>query len=353
MNISILGTGSFGTSLSMVLDDNHHNVIMYGRNSETVNEINNYHTNEKYLKDIKVNLSVTATTDFESAVLHAELIVIAVPVKSVRKVAQDLEAALLKHNKKVLVVHVAKGLELGTHLRVSEIIDEVMSDKTVTDICVLSGPSHAEEVALKSPTTVSTASIKNEGVTTVQDAFMNENFRVYVNEDLVGVEIGGALKNIIALAIGTLHGLGFGDNAKAATITRGLHEIARLGTEMGANPLTFLGLTGMGDLIVTATSEHSRNFRCGIMLSKGLSLPEAEAKMGMVVEGVNTTKAAYELSDKYGVEMPITKVLYQYLFHDISEEEAFSKLMRREKKSESDGLKNVMEKQLKDWTREG
>lgn len=352
MKISILGTGSFGTSLSMVLDDNHHDVLMFGRNAETVDEINNYHTNGRYLKDININSNVRATTDFEEAVSHAELVVIAVPVKAVRSVSKKLETTLKKLEKQVLIVHVAKGLELDTHLRVSEVIAEEMSEGTASDICVLSGPSHAEEVALKSPTTVSTASIKNEGVGTIQDVFMNENFRVYVNEDLVGVEIGGALKNIIALAIGTLQGLGFGDNAKAATITRGLHEIARLGVKMGANPLTFLGLTGMGDLIVTATSEHSRNFRCGIMLSSGLSLSEAEEKMGMVVEGVNTTKAAYELSDKYGVEMPITKVLYQYLFHDISEKEAFSKLMGREKKSETDELKVLLEKQLKKWTSE-
>lgn len=352
MNISILGTGSFGTSLSMVLDDNGHSVMMYGRSSETVDEINTNHTNSRYLENIKINPFVKASTDFEEVTRHADIIVIAVPVKAVRAVSRELEKTLLLQNRKVLIVHVAKGLELGTHLRVSEIINEEMSDQTASDICVLSGPSHAEEVALKSPTTLSTASIKNEGVKTIQDVFMNENFRVYVNEDLVGVEIGGALKNIIALAIGTLHGLGFGDNAKAATITRGLHEIARLGVKMGANPLTFLGLTGMGDLIVTATSEHSRNFRCGIMLAEGLTLPEAEEKMGMVVEGVNTTKAAYELSDQYGVEMPITKVLYQYLFHDISEQEAFSKLMQREKKSETDGLKDLLENQLKDWTRE-
>lgn len=352
MNVSILGTGSFGTSLSMVLDDNKHNVLMYGRNKETVDEINNSHTNERYLKKININADVTATTDFEKAVSHAELVVIAVPVKAVRSVSKHLESTLQRLDKQVLVVHVAKGLELNTHLRVSEVISEEMSDSTTSDICVLSGPSHAEEVALKSPTTVSTASIKNKGVSTIQDVFMNENFRVYVNEDLVGVEIGGALKNIIALAIGTLHGLGFGDNAKAATITRGLHEIARLGVKMGANPLTFLGLTGMGDLIVTATSQHSRNFRCGIMLSEGLTLEEAEEKMGMVVEGVNTTRAAYELSDEYNVEMPITKVLYQYLFHNISEKEAFEKLMRRDKKSETDGLKVISDEQLKDWTRE-
>lgn len=350
MNISVLGTGSFGTSLAMVLTDNNHDVQMYGRNEAVVKEINEDHTNHHYLKNIDLPAALQATNDLTAAVDHAELLVIAVPVKAVRKITKDIQKILIEKNKKVLIVHVAKGLELDSYLRVSEVIEQETTPETVEDICVLSGPSHAEEVALKSPTTVSTASLHNKGVSTIQDVFMSKYFRVYVNEDLVGVEIGGALKNIIALAVGTLHGLKFGDNAKAAIITRGLQEIARLGTKMGADPLTFLGLSGIGDLIVTATSHHSRNFRCGIMLADGLSLTEAENKMGMVVEGVNTTRAAYELSESYGVEMPITKVLHQYLFDDISEDEAFYKLMMREKTSESIGLKELLHEQYKDWS---
>jgi len=350
VNISVLGTGSFGTSLAMVLTDNNHDVQMYGRNEAVVNEINESHTNGHYLKDVDLPAALRATSDLTAAVDHAELLVIAVPVKAVRGITKDIHRILLEINKTVLIVHVAKGLELDSYLRVSEVIEQETTPETVEDICVLSGPSHAEEVALKSPTTVSTASLHNKGVTTIQDVFMSKYFRVYVNEDLVGVEIGGALKNIIALAVGTLHGLKFGDNAKAAIITRGLQEIARLGTKMGADPLTFLGLTGIGDLIVTATSHHSRNFRCGIMLAEGLSLKEAEAKMGMVVEGVNTTRAAYELSESHGVEMPITKVLHQYLFDDISEDEAFYKLMMRQKTSESIGLKELLNEQYRDWS---
>ena len=350
MKISVLGTGSFGTSLAMVLTDNQHDVMMYGRNQAVVDEINNQHTNGHYLKDINLPEALYAVSDLEEAVMHAELLVIAVPVKAVRSITRQIQSILLSHNKKVLIVHVAKGLELNTHLRVSEVIDQETTDETVEDICVLGGPSHAEEVALKSPTTVSTASLHNKGITTIQDVFMSKYFRVYINEDLIGVEIGGALKNIIAIAVGTLDGLNFGDNAKAAIITRGLQEIARLGTKMGADPLTFLGLSGIGDLIVTATSQHSRNFRCGIMLAEGLSLEEAEEKMGMVVEGVNTTRAAYELSEEYGVEMPITKVLHQYLFDEISEEEAFYKLMMREKTSETIGLKELLQEQYKDWS---
>lgn len=347
MNISVIGTGSFGTSLSMVLNDNNNRVMMYGRNQDTVLEINQSHTNSQYLKNIDLAESLEATVSLEAAVNHAEVLVLAVPVNAMRSVASEINILLEQLNKKVLVVHVAKGLELNTYKRVSEVLAEVFDESRVSDICVLSGPSHAEEVAEKQPTTVSTASINTTGAKVVQDIFMTDYFRVYVNNDMVGVEIGGALKNIVALAVGALAGYGFGDNPKAAVITRGLHEIARLGTKLGANPLTFLGLAGMGDLIVTATSQHSRNYRCGQMLASGLSLQEAIDSMGMVVEGVNTTKATYELAAQHEVDMPITNVLYGYLFNGVSEDEAFSALMGREKTSESEGLKQLLESQIK------
>ncbi|GAB3072112.1 NAD(P)H-dependent glycerol-3-phosphate dehydrogenase [Salinicoccus sesuvii] len=347
MKISVIGTGSFGTSLAMVLVDNGHDVHIYGRNKAVVDEINTQHTNNSYLKDVFIPESVKAVSSMEDSIQHAEVVVLAVPVKAMRKVTQELHQHLKVMGKKVLLVHVAKGLELDSHLRVSEIISEETNEETVKDICVLSGPSHAEEVARKAPTTVSAASVGPDGAKIIQDVFMNQYFRVYHNDDMTGVEIGGALKNIIALAIGVLHGLNFGDNAKAAIITRGLQEIARLGTRMGADPLTFLGLTGMGDLIVTATSMHSRNYRCGIMLAEGRSVEEAQKEMGMVVEGVNTTRAAYELATQYKVEMPITEVLYKYLFEDISQEEAFYALMMREKTGETDDLKEVLQQQYK------
>lgn len=352
MKISVIGTGSFGTSLAMVLMDNGHDVLMYGRNESVVSEINEEHTNSRFLKNIDLNADIRATTELKDAAEHAELIVLAVPVKAIRTVSRELNRLLEETGEKVLIVHVAKGLELDTYMRVSEVIQEEMTEDTMVDVCVLSGPSHAEEVALKSPTTVSAACKNPDSLQTVQDVFMNKYFRVYRNDDMTGVEIGGALKNIIALAIGVVHGLEFGDNAKAAIITRGLQEITRLGTKMGANPLTFLGLTGMGDLIVTATSMHSRNYRCGIMLAEGRDVEEAQKEMGMVVEGVNTTKAAYEISKEYGVEMPITEVLYKYLFQNITEEEAFYALMMREKTGETDKLEDLLDKQYKDWTRE-
>src|SRR5699024_2529255 len=278
---------------------------------------------------------------------HADALVLAVPVSAMRTVAIDIHEHLKTLNKQVLVVHVAKGLELNSYKRVSEVLSEVFDDTTVSDICVLSGPSHAEEVAEKQPTTVSVASINVDGAKVMQDIFMTDYFRVYVNSDLIGVEIGGVLKNIVVLVVGALSRYVFADIPKPAVLTRGLHEIAALGTQLRANPLTFLGLSGMGDLIVTATSQHSRNYRCGQMLASSLSLEEAVDQMGMVVEGVNTTRAAYELSSRVDVEMPITKTLFGYLFEGMNEDEAFQALMQREKTSESEGLKQLLENQIK------
>jgi glycerol-3-phosphate dehydrogenase (NAD(P)+) len=210
------------------------------------------------------------------------------------------------------------------------------------DVVVLSGPSHAEEVSLRHPTTVTVSSKSPEAAQKTQDLFMNQHFRVYTNPDIVGVEIGGALKNIIALAAGISDGLGYGDNAKAALITRGLAEIARLGTKMGANPLTFSGLAGIGDLIVTCTSVHSRNWRAGNMLGKGQKLDEVLANMGMVVEGVRTTKAAHQMSTEYDVQMPITDALYGILFEQQDPKKAVDELMARVKKHELEDLINVL-----------
>ena len=199
---------------------------------------------------------------------------------------------------------------------------------------MLSGPSHAEEVVLQHPTTVTASSNSVVAAEKVQDLFMSGYFRVYTNDDVVGVEIGGALKNVIALAAGIIDGLGYGDNAKAALITRGLAEITRLGVKMGGNPLTFAGLTGMGDLIVTCTSVHSRNWRAGNLLGKGIKLPEVLEQMGMVVEGVRTTKAAHQLAEKYDVAMPIAEQLYEVLFNEKDPEQAVDELMIRMKKPE-------------------
>lgn len=334
-NVTVLGAGSWGTALAIVLAENGHNTLLWTHREDQANEINEYHTNCRYLPNINLPRNLASTNDIEIATNHASIIVIAVPTKAIREVCKNLMNSL---NKKVLFVHVSKGIEPDTLLRISELMEQSLSPEVVEDIVVLSGPSHAEEVVLHHPTTVTAASKNIKAAEKVQDLFMNGYFRVYTNTDVVGVELGGALKNVIALAAGISDGLNYGDNAKAALITRGLAEITRLGIKMGGNPFTFAGLTGMGDLIVTCTSVHSRNWRAGNMLGKGKKLDEVLDQMGMVVEGVRTTKAAYQLSLKYDVPMPITTALFDVLFNNKEPRVAVDELMIRMKKREIDEL---------------
>ena len=337
--VTILGAGSWGTALGIVLADNGHEVRLWSYNEDQVNEINTYRTNERYLPGIQLEGKIHAYAEMSSALHNVKTIVIAVPTKAVREVVRKI-ARIIKNP--VIVVHVCKGIEPDTLKRVSEMITEEMPEHLMEDLVVLSGPSHAEEVSRRQPTTVAVSSKNIRAAEYIQDLFMNANFRVYTNEDIVGVEIGGALKNIIALAAGISDGLGYGDNAKAALITRGLAEISRLGTKMGANPLTFLGLTGIGDLIVTCTSVHSRNWRTGNALGKVKSLNQILEEMGQVVEGVRTTKAAVQLAEKYNVTMPISSILYKVLFENLKPKEAVDELMSRRKTHEMEDLTNII-----------
>ena len=296
--IAIIGAGSWGTALAMVLADNGHEVRLWGHKPEQINEINTLHTNKKYLPNITLQNSIIGYSSLEEALDGIEIMVLAVPTKAIREVLGKIKRF---QKKPLTIVHVSKGIEPDSLLRISEMIEEEMPAELIHSIVVLSGPSHAEEVSLRQPTTVTVSSKQMEAAERIQDLFINHNFRVYTNPDIIGVEIGGALKNIIALAAGITDGLGYGDNAKAALMTRGLAEISRLGTKMGASPLTFSGLTGIGDLIVTCTSVHSRNWRAGNLLGKGKNLQEVLDNMGMVVEGVRTTKAAWQLAQKYNV----------------------------------------------------
>lgn len=338
--IAIIGAGSWGTALAMVLADNQHEVRLWGHNEKQINEINQFHTNEKYLPGIRLPEMIKGYVSLEQTLEGVETIVLAVPTKAYREVLGNIGKIA---KKPITVVHVSKGIEPDTLMRISEMIEEVSSPAWLKDIVVLSGPSHAEEVSLRHPTTVAVSSENMKAAEYVQDLFMNQHFRVYTNPDLIGVEIGGALKNIIALAAGITDGLGYGDNAKAALITRGLSEISRLGTAMGANPLTFSGLTGIGDLIVTCTSVHSRNWRAGNMLGKGQKLEAVLENMGMVVEGVRTTKAAFQLAKKYEVNMPITEALYHVLFDGQDVKGAVDQLMSRGKTNEMEELYNILE----------
>lgn len=334
-NVTILGAGSWGTALANVLAENGHNTLVWTHRKEQADEINNQHTNQKYLPETIFPNNLLATNNLEEAVNHAELIVVAVPTKAIREVCDSMMTFL---KKKVIFVHVSKGIEPNSLMRISEILEQSLSPDVIEEIVVLSGPSHAEEVVLRHPTTITAACKNLEAAEKVQDLFMNHYFRVYTNDDVIGVELGGALKNVIALAAGISDGLNYGDNAKAALITRGLAEITRLGVKMGGNPFTFSGLTGMGDLIATCTSVHSRNWRAGNMLGKGMKLEEVLSNIGMVVEGVRTTKATYQLSLKYDVPMPITMALYDILFNDKEPKVAVDELMIRMKKREIDIL---------------
>lgn len=330
--VTVLGAGSWGTALAVVLAENGHDTLLWTHRADQAKEINEQHTNKKYLSNTTLPENLKATNDLSVAANFGDTVVVAVPTKAIREVCGNLNDVL---QTKKLFVHVSKGIEPDSLLRISELILETVQPDLLSDIVVLSGPSHAEEVVLQHPTTVTAACANLQAAEKVQDLFMNHYFRVYTNDDVISVEIGGALKNVIALAAGITDGLQYGDNAKAALITRGLAEISRLGEKMGGNPVTFSGLTGMGDLIVTCTSVHSRNWRAGNMLGKGMKLPEVLDQMGMVVEGVRTTKAAYQLAKKYDVPMPITEQLYDVLFADKTPKEAVDILMGRVKKREN------------------
>lgn len=336
--VTVLGAGSWGTALSIVLADNGHDVRLWTHREEQADAINTSHKNENYL-EIMIPEQIKAYSDLEMAVRDVDIIVIVVPTKAMREVCKQLNE-ILRHS--VILIHASKGIEPKTLKRVSEVIDDEMDNYAYEDIVVLSGPSHAEEVAKRQPTTVTVSSINKENAELAQDLFINESFRVYTSSDIIGIELGGSLKNIIALGAGISDGLGYGDNARAALITRGLAEITRLGTSLGANPLTFLGLPGVGDLIVTCTSTHSRNWRAGNLLGSGKSLDEVLSQMGMVVEGVRTTEAAYEFAKKQEIEMPITTGIYEVLFNNKDPKDIVESLMNRSKREELDDFTGLL-----------
>ncbi|MBM7712616.1 NAD(P)H-dependent glycerol-3-phosphate dehydrogenase [Enterococcus xiangfangensis] len=325
--VAVLGPGSWGTALAKVLAENGHEVRLWGNNEAQMDEINTYHTNRHYLPDLKIPESIKGEKSLKNAIKDADAVLFVIPTKAVRIVAQEF--AQVVENKPV-IIHASKGLEQGTHKRISEILTEEIPEEHRQGVVVLSGPSHAEEVAVHDITTITAASEDKTLAAYVQKLFMNEYLRIYTNTDVIGVETGAALKNIIALGAGALHGLSYGDDAKAAIMTRGLAEISRLGVAMGANPLTFIGLSGVGDLIVTCTSVHSRNWRAGNLLGKGHKLDEVLDNMGMIVEGVSTTKAAKELADRLNVSMPITETIYDVLYNGKDVRQACRDLMMRE-----------------------
>lgn len=322
--IAVLGPGSWGTALSQVLNDNGHEVRIWGNVPEQIDEINNQHTNTRYFKDVVLDENIKGYKDLSAALDGVDAVLFVVPTKVTRLVAKQV-AATLDHQ--VIIMHASKGLEPGTHERLSTILEEEIPAELRSEVVVVSGPSHAEETIVRDITLISAASKDIESARYVQKLFSNHYFRLYTNTDVIGVETAGALKNIIAVGAGALHGLGYGDNAKAAIIARGLTEITRLGVKMGADPLTYSGLSGVGDLIVTGTSVHSRNWRAGDALGRGEKLEDIERNMGMVIEGISTTKVAYEIAQELDVYMPITTAIYRVIYEGASIDEAIKQIM--------------------------
>lgn len=328
MKIAMVGAGSWGIALARLLFKNGNDVTVWSALGDEIEMLNKYHEHVDKLKGVKLPEGMIFTTNLEETLKDAGIIVMAVPSSFVRSTAAKI-APFYKEDQ--IIVNVAKGIEETTLKTMSEIIyDEIPSAK----VAVLSGPSHAEEVGKDIPTTIVVGSHSKEIALLLQETFMNEVFRVYTSFDVLGIEIGAALKNVVALAAGIADGLGYGDNTKAALITRGMAEIARLGIKMGGRAETFYGLSGVGDLIVTCASMHSRNRRAGILIGQGKTMEEAMDEVKMVVEGVYSAKAGFALAQKYDVSMPIIEQVNEILFNGKNASEAVKELMLRDKKIE-------------------
>jgi glycerol-3-phosphate dehydrogenase (NAD(P)+) len=332
MRVTIIGAGSWGTALSLVLHEGGHEVRIWAREPEVALRINKFRDNQDYLPGIIIPTGVSCCTDFAECVPQSEVIVFATPSHALREVALKVKPWL---DGSEILVHVAKGIENDTFMTMSAVLADVLSDVVPEDhIGVLSGPSHAEEVSRMKATTVVAAANSRSTAQVIQKLFMTPHFRVYVNYDILGVEIAGSVKNVMAIAAGIVEGANMGDNASAALMTRGLLEIKRLGTRLGASQDTFSGLAGIGDLIVTCTSKHSRNRYVGFQIGQGQKLKDIVANMNMVAEGVKTTKSVYDWSKKLKVEMPLTEAVYQVLFEDVDPHVALANLMTRDPKEE-------------------
>lgn len=333
MNIAVLGAGSWGTTLAILLARKGYSVTLWAHRPEFARLLEAGRENVRYLKGVKFPSTLHMAEDLRQAVSEAEMVVTAVPSQALRETARAFSEVDLDGK---IMVNVAKGIELNSGKRMSEVLLETLPGLKPEQVAVLYGPSHAEEVSIDQPTTVVASSLSKETAEKVQEVFHTRMFRVYANTDLVGVEIGGSVKNIIAIAAGISDGLGYGDNAKAAIITRGLAEIARLSRKLGADPATVSGLSGIGDLVVTCLSRHSRNRFVGEQIGKGRSLDDVVGEMNMVAEGVLTTRAVAELSARLGVDMPITREVYEMLFEGKQAKQAILDLMTRDPKQEKD-----------------
>jgi len=331
MKVTVLGAGSWGTTLALVLLGNGHEVTLWAYTLEQTELMRERHENPEFLPGISLPPNLKIMNDLEVSSEGRDMIVMAVPSQYLRSVIQRIAPLPLEQT---IICNVAKGIENETLKTMSEVILEILQHERKENLAILSGPSHAEEVSRQIPTAVVAASFKPKTSKIVQDAFMTNYFRVYVNDDMRGVELGGSLKNVIAIAAGIGDGAGFGDNTKAAIMTRGIYEITRLGVKLGAQPRTFAGLSGMGDLIVTCMSRHSRNRYVGEQLGKGRKLDEVLKEMVMVAEGVATARSVRELEKKYEIELPIMTEVHQVLFENKDPQQATNDLMTRHGRGE-------------------
>lgn len=331
MNIGILGAGSWGIALTKLLSGNGHKLTVWSVDSDEIKMLNESREHLTKLPGVKIDNSVSFTTNVEEACKGKEMLVMVVPSPFIRSTAKTIAPYYTNQ----IIVNVSKGIEESTLMTLTEVINDEIPEATVA---VLSGPSHAEEVGKCMPTTVVAGAATREIAELVQDTFMSDFFRVYTSPDVIGIELGGALKNVIALAAGIADGLGCGDNAKAAIITRGIAEISRLGCALGGNESTFSGLSGTGDLIVTCASKHSRNRNAGFLMGQGKTYKEALDEVKMVVEGVYSAKAALKLSEQVNVEMPIVEMVNKILFEDLSAKDAMVMLLTRMKTAEDKDL---------------
>ncbi len=329
--VSVLGAGGWGIAIANLLAETDNQVTLWKHDPAAVKKLIETRRDNSKLRGVDIQRSINITHDMDEAADDRDVIVLAVPTQNMRRVCERLKAT---GRQVPIVVSLAKGIEISSLQRVSEIVADVLGDEVATRLVVLSGPSHAEEVSRGVPTSVVVAGRVHSILTEVQHLVSTSTFRVYSSDDIVGVELGGALKNVIALAAGMLYGLRLGDNTTGALLTRGLAEMSRLGVKMGANPETFSGLSGLGDLVTTCVSYHSRNRYVGERIGRGERLSEILSTMTMVAEGVPTTRATVRLAEKFGVEMPITRQVYEVLFDSKSPARALSDLMSRELKSE-------------------
>ncbi len=320
---AVIGAGSWGTAVSNLLAKSGNTVALWGRDPDLVDTINATARNPRYLKDIELPAKVEATSDIAQAVRDKEFIAVAVPSHAMRSMMQKMSAHITGEP---IIVSLTKGMEQGTLLRMTQIISELIGGAKVG---VLSGPNHAEEVSLSIPSATVVAAEDDEVAVRLQKLFMAPTFRAYINKDVIGVELAAATKNVIAIAVGITDGLGYGDNARAALMTRGLAEMTRLGVALGARPMTYAGLAGIGDLVATCTSRHSRNRAVGESVAKGLSVDESQAEMGMIAEGIKTAEVIRSLGERFKLEMPITQSVFDVIYREKNPSVCVRELMNR------------------------